>query len=419
LMIDERRVVVTGLGLITPLGLNVEETWQAMVGGTSGAGAITLFDADDQAVRFACEVKGFDPLDYMDRKAVKRTDRFLQFALAAAQQAVEEADVEAALAGLAAERVGVIVGSGIGGLATMEAQHERLLERGPSRVSPFFIPMFISDMAAGMISMKYRARGPNYATVSACASSAHAVGAAYRSIRRNESDVMISGGAEATVTPLCVAGFASMKALSERNDSPETASRPFDATRDGFVLGEGAGILILEALDHARSRGVSILGEVVGFGQSADAYHMTAPAPGGEGAQIAMREALRDAGLEPEDIDYINAHGTSTPANDATETEAIKAVFGAQAYRVVVGSTKSMTGHTLGAAGAVEAAISILVCRRGLIPPTINYETPDPLCDLDYAVRGPVERDVRVALSNSFGFGGHNVSLLIRKYEDA
>jgi 3-oxoacyl-[acyl-carrier-protein] synthase II len=418
-MSDERRVVVTGLGMITPVGLDVEESWKALVKGTSGAAPITQFDPSGMTVRFACEVKDFDPELYMDRKEVRRADRFLHLAMAAAHQAAEQSGLEAVMAQIPAERAGVIVGSGIGGLATMEAQHSKLLNQGPNRVSPFFIPMFISDMAAGMISMRYGARGPNYATVSACASGAHAVGAAYRSIQRGETDVMITGGTEATVTRLCLAGFASMKALSERNDSPDTASRPFDATRDGFVLGEGAGMLILESLETARARGATVLGELGGFGQSADAHHMTAPAPEGAGAQIAMREALSDAGLEPRDVDYVNAHGTSTPANDAAETAAIKAVFGDHAYRMVVGSTKSMTGHTLGAAGAIETVISLLACQRGVIPPTINYEHPDPDCDLDYGVEGPVERELRAALSNSFGFGGHNVCLLARRWEEA
>lgn len=416
-MPQQRRVVVTGLGLLTPVGLDVEESWRALLDGRSGAAPISQFDPSDLSVRFACEVKGFDPERYLDRKEVRRTDRFLQFALAAAHQAMEQAGLVDGLPDLLKERAGVIIGSGIGGLATMEEQHSKLLERGPGRVSPFFIPMFISDMAAGMISMRYGARGPNYATVSACASSAHAVGAAYRSVRHGEADLMITGGTEATVTKLCVAGFASMKALSERNDSPETASRPFDATRDGFVLGEGAGVLVLESLEAAMERGADVLGEVVGFGQSADAYHITAPAPEGAGAQMAMREALVDAGLEPEDVDYVNAHGTSTPANDAAETAAIKAVFGDHAYEMVVGSTKSMTGHTLGAAGAIEIAVSILAAQRGVIPPTINHEHPDPECDLDYAVSGPVRREIRAAISNSFGFGGHNVCLAARRWE--
>jgi 3-oxoacyl-[acyl-carrier-protein] synthase II len=415
-MSEKRRVVVTGLGLVTPIGLDVEGTWDALIKGRSGGAPITQFDASDQSVRFACEVKGFDPEQFMDRKEVRRADRFLHLAMGAAHQAVAQADIESAVASVPGERFGVIVGSGIGGLSTMETQHAKLLERGPGRVSPFFIPMFIGDMAAGLISMKYGARGPNYATVSACASSGHAVGAAFRSIRTGETDVMITGGTEATVTPLCIAGFASMKALSARNDSPETASRPFDGTRDGFVLGEGAGILVLEEMEHAVARGASILGEIAGFGQTADAYHMTSPAPGGIGAQIAMRLAMEDAGLEAADVDYINAHGTSTPANDANETTAIKGVLGDRAREIIVGSTKSMTGHTLGAAGAIEAGVSLLVCERGVIPPTINYETPDPECDLNYGIDGPTEMPVRAALTNSFGFGGHNVSLAVRAW---
>jgi 3-oxoacyl-[acyl-carrier-protein] synthase II len=413
-----RRVVVTGLGLVTPLGNDVEATWSGLVEGRSGAGPITLFDATDQDVRFACEVKDFDPEPFMDRKEVKRSDRFVQFSLATAQQALDAAALLEALPGLPKERFGVIVGSGIGGLMTLENQHLRMLERGPDRVSPFFIPMFIADMAAGLISMRYGARGPNYATVSACASSAHALGLAYRSIRTGEADVMIAGGTEATITPLCTAGFAAMKALSTRNDDPATASRPFDKYRDGFVLGEGAASLVLESLEHARGRGAPILAELVGFGQSADAYHMTAPAPEGAGAQVAIRSALADAQVDTTDVDYVNAHGTSTPQNDATETAALKNVFGDHAYDLVVGSTKSMTGHTLGAAGAVEGAISALVCQRGIIPPTINFEELDPECDLDYAHHGPVERDVRVAITNSFGFGGHNVTLVVRRWTE-
>jgi 3-oxoacyl-[acyl-carrier-protein] synthase II len=415
-MSDRPRVVVTGLGLVTPVGLNVEESWSALLAGVSGAGPITQFDASEHPVRFACEVKDFDPEDYMDRKEARRADRFLQFAMATAGQAAEQADLEGIMRATSPERVGVIVGSGIGGLTTLEDQHAKLRDRGPGRVSPFFIPMFIGDMAAGMISMRYGAQGPNYATVSACASSAHAVGSALRAIRVGEADVMVAGGTEATVTPLCMAGFASMKALSERNDSPETASRPFDLTRDGFVLGEGAGMLVLERLEHAQERGANIIAEFAGFGQSADAYHMTAPSPGGAGAQIAIRAAMRDAGMAIDDVDYLNAHGTSTPANDSTETAAIRAVFGERADQLIAGSTKSMTGHTLGAAGGIEAAICALVCERGEIPPTINYETPDPECDLDYAVNGAVKREVNGALSNSFGFGGHNVSLAVRRW---
>jgi 3-oxoacyl-[acyl-carrier-protein] synthase II len=393
-MSDKRRVVITGLGLITPVGLDVTETWDSLVAGVSGAAPITRFDASGHAVRFACEVKGFDPEVYMDRKEVRRADRFLQLAIGAAQQAAEQAGLPESVADVDAERFGVIVGSGIGGLGTLETQHSRMLDRGPDRVSPFFIPMFIGDMAAGMISMRYVARGPNYATVSACASSGHAVGAAFRSIRTGETDVMITGGTE-----------------------PETASRPFDATRDGFVLGEGAGMLVLESEEHALARGATVLAELTGFGQSADAYHMTSPAPEGAGAQIAMRLALQDSGLHAEDIGYINAHGTSTPANDSTETAAIKFVFGDHSGDIVVGSTKSMTGHTLGAAGAIEAAVTALVCERGVIPPTINYRTPDPECDLNYGTDGAVKQPVRAGLTNSFGFGGHNVSLVFRRWE--
>jgi len=412
-----RRVVVTGMGLITPVGLNVEETWAALLAGRSGAGPVTLFDASDQHVRFACEVKGFDPEQYMDRKEARRADRFLQFAVATADQAVRQAGLEDMSPETPNDRVGVIVGSGIGGLSTLEAQHTKLLDRGPQRVSPFFIPMFIADMAAGMISMRYGSRGPNYATVSACASSAHAVGLALRSIRNGEADVMIAGGTEATVTPLCMAGFASMKALSRRNESPETASRPFDATRDGFVVGEGSGMFVMESAEHALARGATILGEIAGFGQSADAYHMTAPVPGGGGAQLAMRDALADADVELADVQYVNAHGTSTPANDATETAALKTLFGEHASDLVVSSTKSMTGHTLGAAGAIEAAVCLLACERGRIPPTINYNSPDPECDLNYVPNESIDRDVKVALSNSFGFGGHNVAIVTRRWE--
>jgi 3-oxoacyl-[acyl-carrier-protein] synthase II len=412
------RVVITGLGLVTPVGNDVDSTWAALLAGTSGAAPITQFEAtEDFSVRFACEVKGFDPEQHMDRKEVRRTDRFAQFALAVAGQAIRDAGLGDDLAPADPERVGVLVGSGIGGIATFEEQTRIMINRGPGRVSPFFVPMFIPDMAAGLISMRYGAKGPNYATVSACSSSAHALGNSYRHIRAGEADVMITGGTEATVTPLTIAGFSNMKALSTRNDSPETASRPFDAERDGFVLGEGAGAVVMESLEHALERGATILGEIVGFGQSADAYHMTAPAPEGAGAQLAMRAALREAGLAPGDVDYINAHGTSTPANDMNETLAIKAVFGDAAHRMVVGSTKSMTGHLLGAAGAVEGIITVLVGRTGKIPPTINFSTPDPACDLDYAHNEQRDREVRVALTNSFGFGGHNVCLAFRRWE--
>ena len=413
-----RRVVITGTGLLTPVGLDVQSSWAALLGGRSGAGPITQFDASGHTVRFACEVKDFDPGLYIDRKEVKRTDRFTQFAIATAVQAMREAGLDETFDSLDAERFGVIVGSGIGGIHTMEEQHGRLMEKGHGRVSPFFVPMFISDIAAGLVSIRYNAKGPNYCTVSACASGAHAVGNAFRSIKHGEADVMLAGGTEASVTPLTVAGFANMTALSTRNDSPETASRPFDAERDGFVLGEGAGMLLLEELEHARARGATIIAEVAGYGQTADAYHITAPAEGGEGAVRAMRAALREAGAEVSEVDYVNAHGTSTPANDKNESAAIRTVLGERAREVIVGSTKSMTGHTLGAAGGLEAVISALVCRHGQIPPTINYRTPDPDCDLNYGTEGMTERPVRLALSNSFGFGGHNVCLAIRRFED-
>ena len=412
-----RRVVITGTGLLTPVGLDVQASWAALLGGRSGAGPITQFDASQHTVRFACEVKDFDPGLYIDRKEVKRTDRFTQFAIATAVQAMREAGLDETFDSLDSERFGVIVGSGIGGIHTMEEQHARLLEKGHGRVSPFFVPMFISDIAAGLVSIRYNAKGPNYCTVSACASGAHAVGNAFRSIKHGEADVMLAGGTEASVTPLTIAGFANMTALSTRNDSPETASRPFDAGRDGFVLGEGAGMLVMEELEHARGRGAAIIAEIVGYGQTADAYHITAPAEGGEGAVRAMRAALKETGAEVSEVDYVNAHGTSTPANDKNESAAIRTVMGDRARDIIVGSTKSMTGHTLGAAGGIEAVISALVCHHGQIPPTINYETPDPDCDLNYGTGGVTERPVRLALSNSFGFGGHNVCLAVRRFE--
>jgi 3-oxoacyl-[acyl-carrier-protein] synthase II len=412
-----RRVVITGTGLLTPVGVDVQESWAALLAGKSGAAPITQFDTTDFKVRFAAEVKGFDPDLYIDRKEAKRTDRFAQLAIAASVQAMRQAGLDEMPAGIDAERFGVIIGSGIGGIWTFEEQHRKLIERGPSRISPFFVPMFISDIAAGLVSIRWGLKGPNYCTVSACASSAHAVGNAFRAIKHGEADLMVAGGTEATVSPQTIAGFAAMTALSERNDSPETASRPFDATRDGFVLGEGAGIMVLEELEHARARGAEIVAEVIGYGQTADAYHITAPAEGGEGAVRAIRLALKEAEATPAEVDYVNAHGTSTPANDKNETAAIRTALGEDAYRVVVGSTKSMTGHTLGAAGGIEAVISALVCREGKIPPTINFHEKDPDCDLDYATAGMVERPVRLALSNSFGFGGHNVCLAVKRYD--
>jgi len=408
---------MTGVGLVTPVGLDPESTWTALLAGESGAGPITHFDASAHSVQFACEVKDFDPEAHMDRKDARRADRFLQLAMATADQAMRQARLSDGWGSTDPTRAGVIIGSGIGGLPLLENQHKRLLDRGPSRVSPFFIPMFIADMAAGMVSIRYGAQGPNYATVSACASSAHAIGLAFRSVRNGEADVMITGGTESTITPLCVAGFASMKAMSKRNDDPARASRPFDAGRDGFVLGEGSGMVILEELEHARARGATILAEVVGFGQSADAYHFTAPAPDGSGACAAMQAALDDAALAPEEVSYINAHGTSTLTNDLAETAAVKTVFGEHAYELVIGSTKSMIGHTLGAAGAIESVIAAMVCRTGVIPPTINFEEADPGCDLDYAHHGRIERPVKAALTNSFGFGGHNVSLAVTRWD--
>jgi 3-oxoacyl-[acyl-carrier-protein] synthase II len=413
----KRRVVVTGMGAVTPVGNDVATMWQSLLAGKSGAAPITHFDASTFEVRFACEVKGFDPLNFMDRKEAKRADQFTQYAVAAARQAMDNAGFGSG-EGYDPFNTGVIIGSGIGGLKIFEEQHDVYRQRGPSKISPFFIPMFISDIAAGIVSMQFQAKGPNYATVSACATSAHAIGDAYRTIQYGDADVMITGGAEATVTPMAVGGFANMKALSERNDSPETASRPFDLTRDGFVMGEGGAILILEELEHARSRGARIYSELVGYGATGDAYHLTAPAPNGEGAQRAMRRALNDASLSPSDVQYINAHGTSTPANDLNETAAIKAVFGESARSVAVSSTKSATGHMLGAAGAVEAVIGTLAINNGIIPPTINYHTPDPECDLDYTPNKPIERDVHAVISNSFGFGGHNTTLAIKRYAD-
>ncbi len=414
---SRRRVVITGLGAITPVGNDVPSTWDALLAGESGAGPITIFETTDEYVsRIACEVKDFDPLNFLEKKEARRYDRFAQFSIVAADEAMRSAGLEGAPDGVAAERFGVIFGSGIGGISTMEAQHDVLRARGPGRVSPFFIPMFIPDIAAGLISIRFASKGPNYATVSACASGAHAIGDAFRFIERGDADVMIAGGGEATITPLAVAGFSSMKALSTRNDDPAGASRPFDAGRDGFVIGEGAGCVVLEALETAETRGATIVAEVIGYGVSADAHHITMPAPEGKGAQYAMRMAMNDGGVSAEDVDYINAHGTSTQANDRNETAAIKQVLGDSAYSVIVGSTKSMTGHLLGAAGGVEAVITALVCQQGRIPSTINLTDPDPDCDLDYGQHGVVERTVEVALSNSFGFGGHNACLAIRAW---
>lgn len=403
--------------MVSAVGHDVPSNWDALLAGTPGGGTITAFDATGYTTRIACEVTDFDPGRYLTRKETRRYDRFCHFAIASAVQAMESAGLDGPPAGCDPTEFGVIMASGVGGIATLEANCRILNDRGPGRVSPFFIPMFIPDIAAGLMSIRYGLQGPNYATVSACASGSHAIGDAVRYIQRGEAKLMLAGGAEAAVTPITIAGFASMKAMSRRNDDPGGASRPFDAGRDGFVIGEGAGCVVLEDLEHARARGVEILGELVGYGATGDAHHITAPPPDARGAQAAMRMALRDAGIEPADVDYINAHGTSTPQNDTAETAAVKAVFGEHAYNLVVGSTKSMTGHLLGAAGAVETVICVRACQTGRIPPTINLSERDETCDLDYAQDGMVERPVTVALNNSFGFGGHNVCLAIRRYE--
>ncbi len=411
----KRRVAITGLGFVTPVGTNVQSTWEALVAGRSGAGPITRFDPAQSPVRFACEVKGFDPAQYLDKKEVRRYDLFAQYAIGAAEQAVLDACLANNWHTVDRKRVGVIVGTGTGGVATFEENCRALFEKGPSRVSPFFVPMYMPNVAAALISMRYGVQGPNYATVSACASSAHSLSDALDLIRGDRADIMIAGGAEAAITPLAVASFANMKALSERNDDPPTASRPFDKDRDGFVMGDGAAVLVLEEWEHAQRRGAKLYAELAGHGMTADAHHITAPAPDGAGARDAMRLALEDAGVRAEEVGYINAHGTSTPHGDAAETAAVKGLFGAQARRLVFGSTKSMTGHLLGAAGALEAAVCALVVQTGIVPPTINQFTPDPACDLDSAPNKAVKRAVDVALSNSFGFGGHNVTVAIRR----
>jgi 3-oxoacyl-[acyl-carrier-protein] synthase II len=410
------RVVVTGLGLVTPVGNSTEETWASLVAGKSGAAPITKFDASAYHVRFACEVKGFDALKYMDRKETRRYDLFVQYALGAAHEAVTQAGLEGRFPD--PERTGVVIGSGIGGMQTFEEQCAVFLTKGPDRVSPFFVPMFIPDIAAGLVSIKYGLKGPNFCTVSACASSAHAVGESFELIRRGKATCMVTGGAEAAITGLTVAGFQNMRALSIRNDAPEQASRPFDKGRDGFVLGDGAAVVVLESLTHARARGATILGEILGYGLSGDAHHMTQPAPAGEGAQRAIRACLADGNIDPTTVDYINAHGTSTEQGDIAETQAVKAVFGDHARSLVFGSSKSMTGHLLGGAGGLEFGLSLLTATRGIITPTINQVTPDPDCDLDCAPNVAVKRPVRVALSNSFGFGGHNVTLAVRAFSE-
>lgn len=411
----ERRVVITGMGTLTPIGIGLQAFWEALVAGKSGVGEITLFDASDLDTRIAGEVKGFDPSEYMERKEVRRMDRYAQLAVAAATMAIQDAQLD--LDGIDRERVGCWIGSGVGGIQTLEDQARTLVERGPNRISPFFVPMMIANMASGQVSIMFGLKGPNACTVTACASGAHSIGDAFRIVQRGDADIMIAGGAEAGVSLLAMAGFCAAKALSRRNDEPERASRPFDAERDGFVMGEGAGILVLESLESALSRGARIYAELVGYGATADAHHITAPAPEGKGAAKAIRLALEDAGIEPHEVDYINAHGTSTELNDYFETLAIKAALGEAAAKVAISSTKSMTGHLLGAAGGVEAIASVMAIQEGIIPPTINYENPDPRCDLDYVPNAARRQPVRVALSNSFGFGGHNAVLAFKRYE--
>lgn len=408
-----RRVVVTGVGVVSPLGTGNQVNWDALVNGRSGIGPITRFDASELPVRIAGEVRDFNPEAFIDKKEIKKMDLFIQYSLAAAHFAMEDSGLVIDEGN--AERVGVLVGAGLGGLPTIERYHSAMLEGGYRKISPFFIPMLIINLAPGHISIKYGAKGPNVSSVSACATGTHSIGDAYHMIKRGDADAMIAGGTESTVTPLGIGGFAVMKALSDRNDDPTSASRPFEKNRDGFVMGEGAGILVLEEYETAKKRGARIYAEVVGYGMSGDAYHLTAPAPGGEGAARCIKMALACAGINPEQVDYINAHGTSTPYNDLYETMAIKSVFGDHAYKLAVSSTKSMTGHLLGAAGGIEAVYSVMALEHGVLPPTINYHEPDPECDLDYVPNTAREQRITYAMSNNFGFGGTNASLLFKK----
>ena len=410
----KKRVVVTGLGLVTPVGIGVQESWEALCQGKSGIGPITRFDASGYRTRIAGEVKGFNSEDFVPQKMIRRLDVFIHYALAAARMALEQARLQ--ITPELAPLVGVITGSGLGGLRTIEETHKILLSRGPDRISPFFIPMIIANMAPGQIAIQFGAKGPNLSLETACAAGAHAIGDSFKLIQRGAAKVMFCGGVESVITPLAVGGFNAMRALSTRNDAPEKASRPFDRDRDGFVIGEGGGIMLLEDLEFALERGASILGEIVGYGLTGDAYHMTAPSPDGDGAIRCLQMALEDAGLAPQEVQYINAHGTSTDLNDVAETKAIKAVFGEHSAQLAVSSTKSMTGHLLGGAGGVEAVISVLALRNGMIPPTINYETPDPDCDLDYVPNQARKADLTCVLSNSFGFGGTNAVLIFKKY---
>ncbi|HEX8169683.1 MAG TPA: beta-ketoacyl-ACP synthase II [Thermoanaerobaculia bacterium] len=412
---SKRRVVVTGLGMISPLGVGNDATWQGLIEGRSGVGRITKFDASGYPSQIAGEVRGFEAEKFIDKKEVKKSDTFIHYAIAAAQLAADDAKFEPSKED--SDRVGVIIGSGIGGLPLIEEMHKKLLERGPTRISPFFIPGLIVNLASGHISIRFGCKGPSSAPATACATGAHAIGDAAKIIRHDEADVMFAGGSEAVISALAVGGFSAMRALSTRNDDPERASRPWDAGRDGFVIGEGAGILILEEREHAISRGATIYCELTGYGMTSDAFHITSPSEDGDGMGRVMTRALKDAGLQPADIDYINAHGTSTPVGDKTETIAIKRVFGDDAYKVAISSTKSMTGHLLGAAGGLESAVAAMVVKTGIIPPTINYETPDPACDLDYVPNVKREKDVRHVMSNSFGFGGTNASLIFSRHE--
>ncbi|OPJ56935.1 beta-ketoacyl-ACP synthase II [Alkalithermobacter paradoxus] len=411
----KRRVVVTGLGCVTPIGIGKDAYWNSLKNGICGIDKLTRFDASEYTTQIAAEVKDFAPEDYMDKKEAKRMDRFTQYAVAASKMAVSDSNLD--LDKVQSDRIGVIIGSGVGGIETLEEQHAKLLEKGPKRVSPFFVPMMITNMAAGQVSIMLNAKAMNSSVVTACASATHAIGDAFKVIQRGDAEVMVAGGSESPITPLAVAGFCTMKAMSTRNDDPKTASRPFDKDRDGFVMGEGAGILILEELEHALKRNATIYAEIVGYGATSDAYHITAPAEGGEGAARAMEMAIADGNIPKEEVDYINAHGTSTPYNDKYETMAIKSVFGQHAYNLAVSSTKSMTGHLLGAAGAVEAIACVLAIKDSFVPPTISIQNQDPELDLNYVPHKGIERQVRYAMSNSLGFGGHNGTLAFKKYE--
>jgi len=413
----KRRVVVTGLGAITPIGLNVEEFWNGLISGKNGVDLITHFDTSKFDTRFAAEVKNFNPENYFDKKSIRRLDPFAQYAIAATAQAFDDSEIN--LEKVNRERAGVIFGSGIGGIETLQNEHWKYFQaKNPQMISPFFVPMMIADLAAGQISIRFGLKGPNYATTSACATSSHAISDAFMLIERGSADLMVCGGSEASITEMAMGGFNSMRALSTWNDRYLEASRPFDKDRNGFVMGEGAGSVILEELNHALSRGAKIYAELAGIGLTGDAFHITAPSPGGEGAVRSMRIALEDANLKPEDIDYINAHGTSTPHNDVNETKAIKTVFGDHAYKLVVSSTKSMTGHLLGAAGGIEAIATVLSIKHGIIPPTINLQSPDPECDLNCSALTATTKNINAAINNTFGFGGHNASLLFKKFEE-